>query len=481
MNKLIFLLAIPLLVFFNSGCRENNAEPIAAQNEINTFIWGSMNSWYYWQNEVVNLKDTHFEDLSSLHTFLNTFNQPADLFESLRHTDDRFSWIVDDYIALQNTFQGTSKSFGFEYGLVRLSATADSVVGYVQYVLPASPAEAAGLKRGDLFYAVNGVRLTTQNYRDMRALESYSLALCTYQNLQLTPTTNTPVMNAVLLTENPVLLAKTLLFENKKIGYIVYTGFTHTFHSELNAAFAQLQAEGAEELVLDLRYNPGGSIYTALFLGSMIYNQANEQDILAKLVYNAKHPESNFDFPFFTELYVLNGNYDVIRTEPLARLSLNRVYFLTGRGTASASELIINGLDPYMETRQIGATTVGKNEASVTLYDSPASNYRDEKTANPNHLWAIQPIVAKLTNVVGFGDYVGGIVPDIALDEVSFFNRLMPLGDPNETLLHAALLDIAGLPGPARVEAPGDYQLIDQSLQENQHEGGMVLNGLDWE
>jgi C-terminal processing protease CtpA/Prc len=147
------------------------------------------------------------------------------------------------------------------------------------------------------------------------------------------------------------------------------------------------------------------------------------------------------------------------------------VFILTSGGTASASELIISGLQPYMNVTLVGTRTVGKNVASVTLYDSPSSFYleNDPTVVNPNHLYAIQPIIAQLTNADGFSDYTDGIMPDFEVRESGFLSDLKPLGDPEEPLLAEALAIIGGV---ARVhaerEAPsGNTETIYNSKERN--------------
>lgn len=441
------------LVSVMTACRrdEPSEPPIAVENEISAFVWDGMNSWYYWQDEVANLSDTRFEDLGEKNTFLNQYTDPSQVFEDLLYVNDRFSWIVDDYVALQNSFQGVSRSYGFEYNLVRLQDT-DSVLGYVTYTLPDTEAFNQEVLRGDVFYAIDGTPMNLGNYAELLSREAIEISFSDRASGNWQDNGKTATLAAVSIAENPVHLTRVLEVEETKVGYILYNQFVHTRHRELNDAFGEIAAAGATELVLDLRYNPGGAVFTSLLLGGMIYANGTDNTVFSKLLYNSKHAASNFDFPFLTELSVLDGDFNIVATETMNRLSLNRVFILTGRGTASASELIINGLEPYMEVIQIGASTRGKNEGSVTIYDSPSSDFRDVKTANPDHLWAMQPIVSKIANATGFGAYEEGLAPDYALDEVNFFDQLLPLGDPEEQLLKVALEEIAGLGSIGRKE-----------------------------
>lgn len=448
-NSWIVFLALVVAL----GCKQDEPDgpPTALENEINSFIWDGLNGWYFWQNQVANLQDDRFNSLDEKNQFLNQYASPAELFDILLWENDRFSWIVDDYVALRNSFQGVSRSYGFEYNLIRLQDT-DSILGYVTYTHPSTSAETQGIRRGDVFYGIDGIAFNLDNYSVLLSQESITLNFADNNSGSWQDNGRAVSLASVNIAENAVHKTQVIDLDGTKVGYISYNQFVYTQHRALNAAFGELVAAGATELVLDLRYNPGGSVFTALLLGGMVYREGTDNTVFSKLVYNAKKSQRNIDFPFLTELSVLDADFNITSTEQMNRLSLNRVYILTGRRTASASELIINGLEPYMEVIQIGTYTRGKNEGSVTLYDSPTSDFRDVATANPQHLWAMQPIVSKIANATGFGSYEDGLAPDYEIDEVSFFDQLLPLGDPEEQLLKIALDDIAGISGIGRGE-----------------------------
>jgi C-terminal processing protease CtpA/Prc len=124
---------------------------------------------------------------------------------------------------------------------------------------------------------------------------------------------------------------------------------------------------------------------------------------------------------------------------PINTLNMKRVYFLVSDNTASASELLINGLRPLMDVKVIGINTNGKYTGSTTIKD-----YDESGNVNPNHKWAMQPIIVKYTNSIGVSDYIDGLDPDIRAEED--FAALLPFGDPNEDLLKIALAHIKGLP-----------------------------------
>ena len=163
------LLVIVCITLFTS-CEKSDNFTASGNDEIHLFIWRAMNNYYLWQSSVPDLSDTRFTNIGQLYSEYSNFTSPRDVFESLRYQPgvvDRFSWIVDDYVALENSFQGINLSNGMEFGLVRYDNDATKVFGYVRYVIPGSDAEAQNIERGMLFSEVDGVQLTESNYRDL--------------------------------------------------------------------------------------------------------------------------------------------------------------------------------------------------------------------------------------------------------------------------------------------------------------------------
>ena len=120
---------------------------------------------------------------------------------------------------------------------------------------------------------------------------------------------------------------------------------------------------------------------------------------------------------------------------------MTEVHIITSSRTASASELVINGLDPYIDVVVIGDKTVGKNVASITVKDW----IDDDLNVNPNHKWAMQPIILKIANSEGYADFDDGLVPTQTQKEA--VSNLGVLGDINEPLLAKTLEYIGVLPG----------------------------------
>lgn len=474
LSSLVKLTLLVLLIHCNN---KEEGPKIQAENPVNEFVWRGMNSWYFWQAEVKDLSDDRFRDESERNEFLNSYTESDELFYDLLHPDDDFSWIVDDYVALENSFKGVSKSFGYDFQLLLLNE--EEIIGYVQLVLPNSPAELAGIKRGDIFYAVDGINLTDDNYIDLLfSNESYTLSFADFVDGAITPNGRTESLSATVINENPVYLAKVLEIEDKKIGYLTYNNFRTNYHSELNAAIGEIRSQNIDEMVLDLRYNTGGSTLTTSILAGMLYDDATSNDIVSKLIFNSKKQFRNVD-NFATSVPILDDNGNQTATETMNRLTIDRLYVLVTGTSASASEVLINGLGPFMEVILVGTRTRGKNEASITLYDSPQSDFTDRNQANPNHTWAMQPIIAKVANSQDFYDFGEGFDPDIEVSEIDFFYDLKPIGNPEDPLLKAAINDIFGLPQTSRISPyVPNAKSVYQSRLHGKFSDEMYLNGM---
>jgi C-terminal processing protease CtpA/Prc len=440
MKNLRYVLILLLVSFIAVGCFEDLDDNPVSKRDLNDFVWKGLNAYYLYKDDVPNLANIRFSD-SDYDSFLNSYSSPEELFESLiyqRQTIDKFSWITDNYIELQQQLNGTTYNNGMEFGLVRFSSTSSEVFGYVRYILPNTDAQNKGLKRGDIFHAVNGVPLNVNNYRQLLSPNNYIINLATYNDNGTSETDDDfiePTNQCINLTkspytENPIFIKQVLQVANQNVGYLMYNGFTRDFDSQLNDAFNYFQSQNIQNLVLDLRYNSGGSVNTAILLSSMITGQFTGQ-VFASQQWNS---EIQAQIDPNDLIYSFTDNDD---GSTLNSLQLAKVYILTTKSTASASELVINCLSPYINVVQIGTTTTGKYQASVTLYDSPDFSNRD---VNPIHTYAMQPLVLKTLNVVGNTDYIDGLDPDILAKED--YGNLGILGNPDETLLAIALQHI---------------------------------------
>jgi len=458
MKKTLLLLVSAFLVFFTS-CKKDDSEPeevvvVALNNEINEFIWEGMNYWYYWQADQTSLADNKKIDKNEFYTYLNKFSDPEKLFKSLVFKPDEvddFSWYIPNVAEQLDDFRGISKSYGINLprNLLRVGSTNDVVI-FIAYVTPGSPAAIAGLKRGDLINRVDGVAMNLDNATIINKLfsqENISLGLVKIVNKNVESIDGDFNLTAAEIPTNPVHYYSVIEEGGKRVGYLVFNGFTATFNGELNDVFDFFKAQNVNELILDLRYNGGGSVLTSALLASMIKgNVAANTSAFARLQYNKKRNDvKGFTYPFLNENYLFDKKTSAfIGNESLTRLqNISKLYVLTGKGTASASEMMINGLRPYMPVKIIGEKTVGKNEGSITVVDSPG-DYTDLNIRNPNHTVGMQPIVFQVYNSANQSDYTLGFNPDIQVNENDFYDDIKAFGDTNEVLLRTALNDMLG-------------------------------------
>lgn len=432
----IIALFLLLTVSFQS-CFEDFDDNIQDAN-IHEFIYRAMNIWYLYKPDVPDLANDRFASQNELNDYLGTYSTPEELFSELTAPQDRFSFIVSDFRVLEAALAGITLNHGMEYGLVFYPGSDTNVFGFVRYVIPNSDAAQKGVERGMIFSTINGAQLTNLNFNLLRELTSYEIGLATFNGININPTGENITLNKSELVENPIHIANTLTVEGQKIGYLMYNGFTADFDTQLNSVFGTFKADGVTDLILDLRYNSGGSIRSATDLASMVTGQFTGQVFSTQVwnpqlqaIFQQNNPESLID----------RFNSSIRTGAAINSLNLNRVYILTTSRSASASELVINGLDPYIEVIQVGATTTGKFQASTTFYDGPPPNFRRDE-ASISHFYAIQPLIFTSANANGVTGFVDGIPPT-----VEFFEDLTNLGDLGEItepLLEAALDEIFG-------------------------------------
>ncbi len=420
----------------------------------NGWILANMRDLYYWTDKIpaspnMTLSPTDFF-YSLLYDYTNTANPQR----------DRFSWIETDANQLKASLNGQTLSTGLNFKLYLRTQGGTEVIGKVLYVQHNSPAEQAGFKRGEYFYAVNGQRLTTSNYANLLYgnLTTSSFGLLTLDaNNQLVDSNQARSVTAISFQEDPVYLDSVYTIGTKKIGYLIYNQFipgpngssVATYDQKLDNVFGKFKSQGVNELILDLRYNPGGSVASATKLASLIVRGAKAGDVFAESRWNAT---ATAEIKKFSNADAYFYNRFVSKADNIGG-SLSQIYVLTTGGTASASELIINGLKPYMTVNIIGATTYGKNVGSITISDDTGK-----------FKYGLQPIVIRTYNSAGQSDYYQGFTPTLTVNEPL---ALKPLGNLNETLLFAAVGRITGTNAGGRLgaEAQNTTPVVGSSIE----------------
>jgi C-terminal processing protease CtpA/Prc len=427
MKKLIY---ICILLFVMVACKKTadtpaapsfstNAGSTTSDSAANVFIYGAMKDYYLWADQMPSLNSTAIK------------LKPIDYFYTLLYgydTIDRFSWMDTSAANLTNQLNGINTVLGVKYSAFYADGTQTNVVFAISYVLKGSAAEAAGIKRGDFIYKVDGKQITVANYQSILQNQTLSIELANYVNGVFTGTGKTVSVTKTTLQTNPILKDTVVEWSGKKVGYLTYIQFLNSFDDSLRAVFTRFKNyknTGIDELVLDLRFNGGGYVVSSDLLTSLIVKDLPSKvgTVMNKKVYNNAYTavlkkEANSDQYFLTNFKSESAN--------LGKLS--RVFVLTSPGTASASELVINNLKPFMEVVLIGEHTYGKNVGSFTITDS-----------KQRWSFGLQPITFKTVNSRDESNYgtVNGFTPDYVLkDNVIPFK---PFGDPTETYFGKAL------------------------------------------
>lgn len=416
-----------------------NDDPVSKENEkqtnqrVNEWIQAYMDVVYLWNTQMPAKTD---KTLS-----------PDKYFESLLYkAEDRFSYIAADYAELSDALNGVQMEAGYAFKLFLKDQQSQDVVGLIDYIKPHSPASSTDLKRGDVFFTINGKQLTVNNYSALLSEMSAQHTLGVYRGGSLQSIS----LAVTRYEENPVLLDSIYDMGGKKIAYLIFNFFStdkgdnsYTYLKELNGIFGRYKQANVDELVLDLRYNGGGAVTVATALASMISNRTSS-DLFSIDQYNSivdrefKSGYGNdYNKTFFDDfLIVRNANGEIIdQSTPVNKLSgLKRLYVLASDHTASASELVVNGLKPYMDVVLIGEKTYGKNVGMWFIYEEDPQKQKTNR-------WGMLPIVVKTYNSKNQSDYSFGFLPDIVVDEYDT-SSLLPLGNTRELLLEAALARI---------------------------------------
>lgn len=402
--------------------------------KVNKFINDAMSDIYLWNKEMPDID-------------LNNEKDSKEYFNKLLFEDDRWSFATDDIVALENSFQGKEKSYGWSLAFGRFSNTGN-IFAIVEYVYPETPAAEANIDRGDLIIEMNGSPITDDNYRDLLGGENLSITMGVLQAGSIASGA-TKNLVAKDLQLNPVVTTAVVEKDEYKIGYVFYAQYLQNYNEALDTAFQSMMEKQVTHLVLDLRYNPGGAVSAAQHLCSSLAPIANV-DANSKLVsyrWNDKYQK------YFTDNQIMNQIQVNFNNQVPVKMGLNKLYILTGPGSASASELTITGLKPYMDITTVGDTTHGKYTASITL--KPKDYYESASYFEEFKNWGLQPIVLRYANSAGVTDFKNGFAPDLLVDDDLF--ATFPLGDENDPLFKAAIEDITGVVTPTAMKSAKIY------------------------
>ncbi|HWI16873.1 MAG TPA: S41 family peptidase [Vicinamibacterales bacterium] len=358
----------------------------------NLWVRDQLNTYYYWYQFLPGGVNPA------------SYASPESYLEAVRYRpiDNSFSFIT--LAASSDAFYSDSQFIGYGFG----NQTTNTEIRVLQ-VYDDSPASEAGLSRGDRITAVNGqsVAALVANGTIGNAFGAAEVGVASTIDWE---TQSGERRNARLVkrlvTIPTVSLTRVVDVDGRRVGYVFFRNFVTPSTAALNEAFAALKAAGANELVLDLRYNGGGLVDVAVHLASLIGGSRTNGQVMLNYVHNDKvGPQLNKTTRF---------------TNPDGALNLQRLVVITTRGSASASELVINSLRPYMPVTVIGDATYGKPVGQYGL------RFCDK---------ILYPVAFSIKNANLEGDFFDGIPVDcVAGDDYT-----RQLGDTNEASFAEAL------------------------------------------
>jgi C-terminal processing protease CtpA/Prc len=421
MKKLLIALSFIILI---ASCKKevttitDNSGGVA-NTDVNTWIYQTMNYYYLWSSNMPKISSTNLNDrpMNYFYTILNDYGNT-----------DRFSWIDSSSTNLTNQLNGINTVLGIKYSIFYVDNTQVNLAFVIAYVLKGSPAEKAGLKRGDIILKVDDQNITMGNYGSIMQNQTLKLGMGTYTAGVFSANGIANTITKIELQTNPILKDTVIKWGGRKVGYMAYIQFLSSYDDSLRAVFGRFKNAGINELVIDLRYNGGGYVTSSDLLTDLIVKDlAGKVDkIMNKKVYNDTYTAE------LNKTYGSSAFNTNFKMEANNISTLSRVFILTSNGTASASELVINNLKPFMDVILVGEHTYGKNVGSFTLTDS-------------KNRWSygLQPITFKIANSLNESNYgtKDGFLPNVTVvDNVLPFKQL---GDPYETVLYKALFQIS--------------------------------------
>ena len=394
-----------LVIVFSWSCQpKEEVIPDPESTKVRAAILESMEEWYFWNNEIPAGINT--ADYSSNEELLD-----AIIFKPL----DRFSYLTTQE-AFDKAFVGKNAGHGFGFAFDATERL------YLTFVYENSPAGKDGWQRGWEIVEINGK--TIAQYKNTSGGYNFQLGPSdpgitnsfTFKLPDGSTTTRTNVKAEY--QANSVLHQEVINLNGKKVGYWVYQSFKATAGQsptkslEVDQSMAFFADAGINELIIDLRYNGGGSVAVAEQINNYLIQASNTN----KLMYTNKLNPLKTEFE------------KAVNFKKTGSLNLDKLVFITSRGTASASELVINSLDPYVDITLVGDNTYGKPVGSF-----PLSNYN--KTLKGNNVELV-PITFATANSEGKAAYFDGFPVDFSVGDSPQFNW----GDLGDLRLTAALL-----------------------------------------
>ena len=376
-----------LLVLIAIGCKKDTHQITnSSVNPSVKFTADTFNDLYLWYKEMPAVD-------------LTTFNTPAQYITSVKNAKDRWSFTMT-YTDMVNLLQnGVTTGWGVGLGFDAQNSLR------ILYVYDNSAMGKAGIKRGWQIKAINSKLISAMTTSEVNSTIANTSNSFTFIKNNASETTLQISKGAIVI--NSVLYSTIYELAGKKIGYLVFNEFLGSSIKELNTTFNNFSTAGITDMVLDLRYNGGGTLDCADSLVAMLAGKGHKDMKYNTLAYNDKH--TNLGFSSTIKL----KNNSVL---------LNKIVVITSKSTASASELVIAGLIPYLNLTLIGGPTHGK-PVGMNISGDTKLNI------------AVAPISFKNINSQGYTDYFEGIPVNFVAQD----NASQGWGDQSDGCLTAAI------------------------------------------
>jgi carboxyl-terminal processing protease len=409
-----------------------------------TWLKSYMDDWYFWYSYIPSINAASY---SSIDAYFNAL-----LYDGSNAAFPADRWSYTQSTADFNLFYGDGQTLGYGIFVAGLEVTGHPELPLrVRYIEPLSPAAAAGVVRGDTIVSINGRAASDIiSANDYSVLTPANVGDTIHLVLSNGGVQRTLDVSAAVYALKPLSTSGVVSTPlGRRMGYLVLKDFIGQASTPMASAFADFKAAGVSDLVVDLRYNGGGLVSVADQLASYVAGASRQGQVFASLLYNDKHQGSNTSYRF---------------SGTSSDLGINRVFVLAGQRTCSASELVVNGLRPYVNVVLIGDTTCGKPVGFLpqdggcgTTYS--AVNFESVNVNNEGRYWnGFNPTATSTTSCAVADD----------LDH--------PLGDPNETLLSVArgYADGAGCPAMGSREQPQSLRVRGARITEPGERQGMI-------
>jgi hypothetical protein len=313
-----------------------------------------------------------------------SYSDPSTIMTALRQysTEPGFTGPVDrwSFAAKQTDWDNVSSGIAGDFGLSVFFNSANDL--RVKSVEKASPAGRAGVRRGWQIVKINNNSNITTGNSDFIVTTVFNSQSTTFTFKKPDGSTTDLLLNAASYQEHPVYFDSVYTTNAGKLGYLVFNSFlgdTTEIYNEFSRVFTKFAQAGVTELAIDLRYNGGGYVSVQEKLANYIVNSSANGNLMMKQQFNSKYTQYN----------------ETTNFSKLGSLNPSRVFFIVSNSTASASELLINNVKPYMDVMLVGPSkTYGK---PVGFFPIPVGD------------WYIFPVSFRTVNKNGEGSYFGGL------------------------------------------------------------------------